>query len=263
MPSAPICALTSLMLGFFAGPGVARAGWTAKLTSSSDGPKQSAELFFDNDHFRTDAENAPTLIVELNTGKVTILNPKLKKYASVTLDEMVKLRDQNIAELKKQLPNMPPEMRKQLEDQIKLMEGQGAKAKKDLALTDQKKKDKVNGYDCNVYTWSAADGDGEACIAEKIAGVDATEFRKATAKLADKLSAISGGPSSYAMLTLGTHGFPVRTKQKLKLGDKQLEVVSEMSDIKTTKLDPAKFQPPKEYAQGDLPSVLGGVGGPH
>jgi hypothetical protein len=256
MPSAVVAALL-----FVAWSGIAHAGWTAKLTSGSQGPKQSADLFFDNDFFRTDAQNAPTLIVELNTGKVTILNHRLKKHVSVTLDEMVKLRDQNIAELKKQLPNMPPEMRKQLEDQIKLMEGQGKGPKKDLVLKDLKKKDKVNGYDCNLFSWSAPDGDGEACIADKIEGVDATQFRKATAKLADKLAAISGGPSSYAMLTLGTHGFPVRTKQKMKLGDKQLEVISEMSEIKTAKLEPAKFQPPTDYEKGDLPSVLGSGGG--
>jgi hypothetical protein len=248
----PFAVLIPLML---ASPD-AHAGWTAKLTSSSGGPKQTAELFFDNDWFRTDSEKAPSIIIDLGNGKLTILNHAKKKHATVTLDEMVKLRDKNIQELKAQLPKMQPEMRKQLEDQIKLMEGQGPGAKKDLALKDAKKKDNVNGYACNVFTWSASDGDGEACIADKVGGVDPLAFRKSTEKLADKLSVISGGPATYAILSLGKHGFPVRTKQKVKLGAQEIEIVSEMSDIHAAKIAAEKFQAPKEYEKSDLMSVI-------
>jgi uncharacterized protein DUF4412 len=256
----PSVAATALLLL----SGTAHAGWTAKQSSTSGGKNESADLFFENDFFRIDPDKTTSVIIDLNGGKLTFLNHERKKHASITIEEVIKLRDQQLAEVKKQLPNMPPEMRKQMEAQIKMMEGE-ASGKRALDLKDQNKKDKVNGYECKVYTWSATDGGGEACIADKNVGVDPAAFKKATEKLADKLAVLSGGrggPSSFAMLQLGKHGFPVRTKQKVSYGEKSIEVVSEMSDIKNAKIEADKFQPPKDYEKSDLANVIGpGPGG--
>src|SRR5882724_872191 len=156
------------------------AGWTAKQSSTSGGKTEMADLSFDNDFFRIDSgQNAPSVIIDFGAGRLTFLNHEKKKHASITLEEVMAMRDQQIAMMKKELPKMQPEMRKQVEEQIKLAEGNGKDAKKSLALKDSKKKDKINGYDCEVYTWTAPDGDGEACIAAKAAGVDPASFKKA------------------------------------------------------------------------------------
>src|SRR4029077_33966 len=115
------------------------------------------------------------------------LNHEKKKHAEITLEEVIKLRDQQIEQMEKMLPQLPPETRKQVEAQLKAIKGDG-KPKKQLELKSLGKKDKVNGYNCELYTWSAADCDGEACIADKSVGVDPAPFKKATEKMSEKLS---------------------------------------------------------------------------
>src|SRR5207248_2627359 len=119
-----------------------------------------------------------SVIIDLEAGRLTFLNHKDKKHASITIEEIIKMRDAQIAQIKAQLPSMPPEVKKQMEDQIKLMEGGEKSADLDVKTTG--KKDKVNGYDCEVFKWTGSDGGGEACIATKITGVDPSGFKKMT-----------------------------------------------------------------------------------
>lgn len=236
-------------------PRVAAAGWTARQVSTGSGPPQSATLTFDDGYFRIDPDKAPSVIVDVAHERLTFINHDTKRYATKTIAELKALRDQQIAQVKQELPGMPPEVRQQVEARIKAVEAGGAK---DLGLKPLDKSEKVNGYTCKLYTWSAADGGGEACIASSI-GADDAAFRKATTKLADKLAALSGGqagPSSFAMLELGKHGFPVRTKQSIEISGQKIEIVSEMRDIKAEKIDPSRFQPPKEYKPDTLQAVM-------
>jgi hypothetical protein len=238
-------------------PRIASAGWVAKQTTKGEGAGagQSATLSFDNDLLRIDSEPNPSVIIDIGAGKFTFLNHQKKKHASITFAEVIKMRDQQIAMIKEQLPKMPPEVKKQFEEQLKAMQG-GESA---LKLKATGKKDKVNGYECEIFTFVTTEGEGEACIASKCPGVDVEGFKKAIIKLSDRLAALGGGPGSFtASLQLGKYGIPVRTKQPFKADAKQrVEAVSEMSEIKTTKIDPTRFKVPGDYKEDDLKRVMG------
>jgi hypothetical protein len=236
----------------------AYAGWTAKQVSKSVGGdakqvSQKSELLFDRDLFRIDQEDNTSVIMDLSTGKMTMLNHKSKQHASLTLEQMVAMRDQQLAMMKAQLPQMPPEIRKQAEAKLKEIE---ESAKLAIAPKSTGKKDKVGAYDCTLYTWTAPDGENEACVATSV-GVDVSGFAKATAKLAEKLSAVGAGSPSFAMLQLGKHGFPVRTKRTIKNGGQSIDAISEVSEIKEAKLDAAKFQVPPGYKETDFMTLAG------
>lgn len=243
-------------------PAAAEAGWTAKLTSKSTGMKaepQTSNLYFEKGLFRVDADAGTTVVMDLGAGKFTFINHKDKKHASITVDEMIKMRDQTLAQMKTQLPNLPPDVKKQVEAQIAEAEGTPSP---DSIPKATGKTQKVNGYDCTVYAWKQGMSSNEACMASKLA-VDTKEFAAATSKLSERLNKATGGKAAsgmFAMLELGKHGLAVQTKNTMKQGETTIEAVSEMSEIKTAKLEPAKFEVPAGYEAGDLQSVMGGGG---
>jgi hypothetical protein len=219
---------------------------------------QTSTLFFEKGLFRVDPDAGSTVVIDLTAGKFTFINHKEKKHASITVEELIKMRDQTLAQMKAQLPNLPPEVKKQVEAQI--AEAEGA-PKAESIPKDTGKKEKINGYDCNVWAWKQADSANEACIASKL-GIDVKEFASATAKLSDRLSKATGGKGGtgmFAMLELGKHGFPVATKRVIKQGETTVEAISEISEIKPGKIEAVKFEVPKGYESGDLQSVMSGT----
>jgi hypothetical protein len=200
------------------------------------------------------------VVIDLGGGKFTFINHKDKKHASVTVEELADMRNQMLAQMKQQLPNLPPEVKKQVEAQI--AEAEGA-PKPEATPKSTGKSLKVNGYDCTVFAWKEGESANEACISSKLV-IDVKEFSTATTKLSDRLSKATGGKGGsgmFAMLELGKHGFPVQTKRTIKQGETTIEAVSEISELKTTKLEPAKFEVPKGYEKGDLKSVMQGTMG--
>lgn len=252
----------SLVLAFVVAsfPAAAEAGWTAKLTSKSTGTKaepQISSLYFEKGLFRVDADAGTTVVMDLGAGKFVFINHKDKKHASITVDEMIKMRDQTLAQMKTQLPNLPPEVKKQVEAQI--AEAEGAPNPESVPKATGKTQ-KINGYDCTVYAWKQGPSANEACLSSKLS-VDTKEFAAATAKLSERLNKATGGKAAsgmFAMLELGKHGLAVQTKSTLKQGENTVETVSEMSDIKAEKVAPAKFEVPAGYEAGDLQSVMSG-----
>jgi hypothetical protein len=239
----------------------AHAGWTAKLTASSGaGPEkrtQSVQLAFDNGTLRVDQDADSTLIVDLKTGKVTGLRHSTKQHASLTLEQQVQMMQSSLAQMKAQLPQLPPEIKAMAEQQIKVIESGTP------PIENTGKKDKANGYDCAIYSWKAPNGDGEACVATKV-GADLGDFTKAASALVEKRNKMVGGkgsPADMVLLQFGKIGLPVRTKRTVKQGGMSIDVVEDISEIKEAKIDAAKFAVPADYKEGDLQAVLAGPRG--
>lgn len=252
--------LLGLALAFAAAwPTAARAGWTATQTSKSIADKgtpvpQTAKLSCDKSQFRVDQADDSSVIIDLESAKVTILNHSKKQWGAMTLDELKALRDKQIGQMKAALPNLPPEVKKKVEEQLAVLEGKAKKADPGIKATG--KKDKVGGLDCAIYTWTAQEGPGEACVATKVPA-EVTAFTKSFTQLSEKLGSISGGAGMSAIATLGKYGFPVRTRHALTNGEVTVEVITETTDIKEAKIDPARFVPPADYAKTDLLSMTG------
>lgn len=242
-------------------PGLAEAGWHAKQIdrSGADKPPQESHLFCEAEQLRVDQPDKNSVIIHLGSGTFTMLDHAKKAYFSITLEEMLGMRDRMMQQMKAQLKDMPPEVQKQMEAQMKAVEGTSS-AEAQIQLKATGKKETVHGYSCEVYQWTAPDGVGEACIAHKLS-VDMKPFIAATAKLGDKLAKLTGGkqgPAAFAMLTMAKQGFPIRTKRSSQVGGNTVEITSEITSIEAMKIDGAKFQVPKDYARQDMGQMMGG-----
>lgn len=236
-------------------PVAAEAGWTATQTHTAGAGEQKKEStwFYDQGHIRVETMGQ-IMIVELKSGTMTLVNPKLKSYAQVTLDELVQKRDAQMASIKAQLPMMPPEQRTQVEAQLKKAEEAAAKVP---VLNKTKKSDKVGSVACQIYQWTTAQGKGEACIASKVP-VDVSGFRKDTTALAELMAKKRAGSAqaSMAILQLGRYGFPMRMVETISMGARTLQITSEFKNLKKAKLSKAKFSAPKGFKKTTLEEMM-------
>ncbi len=237
-------------------PSLARAGWYAKQTHSTHGQptKQTSELYYEDHKLRIDAPDQQ-MILDLTTGTMVLIDPARKSFATVTLDELLAARDQALDQMKARLSSLPKEVRAQVEQQIKAME---ASAKADLDLKRTGRKDTINGFRCEVFSWTGPDGKGEACIASKLP-VDTSGFQKDVEVLRSRLNdkGAGTGAASLALLQLAREGFPVRSRQSMIMGPSEVMSTAELTEIRAMKVPADKLQAPTGYAKRDFRELSG------
>lgn len=242
----------------------AQAGWHAvqKHTQPGKETSQTSDMYYDDHRLRIDSPDT-SMVINLQTGALTVIDAERKQYAEITLEELLGLRDKTIAQMRSQLDALPPEIKAQIEKQI---EAQEKASKEDLKLTKTGKSETVAGHGCDVYTWSTAEGDGEACIAKKLP-VDMKDFQKDALALRSRLQAKGSGTqaASLAILQLASHGFPVRTRQSMQMGQQKVVSETELVKIQSMKVPADKLKAPAGYQKRDFEqmmseAVMGGGG---
>ncbi|MBK8012593.1 MAG: DUF4412 domain-containing protein [Deltaproteobacteria bacterium] len=224
-------------------------GWHAVQSHQTTGSKttQKSELYYARDKLRINADNDKTsVVVDIDSGKFTFLDHPRKRYASITFEELVALRDRTIAEMKAQLPKMPPAIRQSIEERLKALEDPKAQAAPKLKPLG--KKTRIGKFDCERYAWDSADGSGEACISKK-PGVDITEFVKASGKLSKRLAKLGAGSAAgdMAILQLAEYGLPVETRRKLSFAGSEVETTTTITSLETAEVPDSQFAAPKDY----------------
>jgi hypothetical protein len=250
-------ALASGLVATALAPSVAQAGWVATQTSKSLGAgtpiPQVSKLAYEKNFFRIDNPDETSVILDLASGKVTLLSHKKKLFAAMSLDDIKKQRDEYLAKARSQLPSMDAQTRATVEAHLAEIEGRAKK--EDLKLNPTGTKDKVAGYDCAVFRWTSRDGDGEACIAAR-PPIDVVAFTKDMLRLADRVGNAGGGVGG-SFSALGKHGFPMRTKQTMMNGSTMLDVVTEITELKEQKVEGTRFHVPGDYKPSDAQTVMG------
>ncbi|MBK6683533.1 MAG: DUF4412 domain-containing protein [Deltaproteobacteria bacterium] len=247
---------------FIAGP--AHAGWYAKQTHTSGRGSQDSEMYYEDHKLRIDNPDKTSVVVELGTGGFTFIDHGKKLVATATLDELIKLRDEMMGQMRAQLKAAPPEVRTQIE---KSLDDQDKAMKSDPKMEKTAKTDKVAGISCQIYTWKAPDGDGEACLADK-PGVDMGDFRKDATALGKKLAAmgVGRGATSVPLLQLADYGFPMKNKRTMSMGAQTMEMTTEIKELKSQKVGGDKFTIPADYQKKTFKELMmagaGGGGGP-
>jgi hypothetical protein len=244
----------TLAAGLIFSAAPASAGWYAKQSTSNGKTSQDSEMYFQDHKLRVDNTDGTSVIIELPTGGFSFIDHNKKVVATATIDELVKMKDDMKAQMRAQLAKAPPEVRAKIEKQ---MDEQEAAMKADLKLVKTKKTEKVAGASCEVVTWTAPDGDGEACLAAK-PGADIAEFKKDSIALGKKLSekGAGKGATSMPLLQLAEAGFPMRTKRTLSMGPQKIDTITEIKEIKDQKVDPAKFTPPADYTKKTFQELM-------
>lgn len=251
----------TLVTGLLFTAGPAHAGWYAKQTHTSGRGSQDSEMYYEDHKLRIDNPDKTTVLVEMGSGNFTFIDHGKKMVATATLDELIKLRDEMMTQMRAQLKAAPPEIRSQIE---KSLDDQDKAMKQDPKLEKSGKTDKIAGVACQIYTWKAPDGDGEACMADK-PGVEMGDFRKDAAGLGKKLSAMGVGKSatSVPLLQLAEYGFPMKNKRTMSMGPQTMEMTTEIKELKAQKVGADKFSTPADYQKKTFKELMmAGAGGP-
>lgn len=259
MTSPRLPAILALALLTFSAP--AHAGWYARQIDQSPGQEtkpDAAEIFYEGGKIRIDQGKNTSVIYDLGSGEMIMINHADKSYMKQTLEELAAMRDKMVKQLRSQLDQMPPNVRAQIEPKLEQMEKGSNEDVKPIATG---KKDKVGKYSCDVHRWKSAQGEGEVCLAKDV-GVNLDEFATYAKKLSDRMTKLKlgggQGAGSLAMLEMARSGFPVRTKSTMQLGPGQtVESVSVVEEIKPMKVEKSKFELPAGYTKKDMPEGPG------
>lgn len=253
--SATRSALVGIVLLAAAPAAAAPTGWTAVQRSRSPGSQleQKAEVTYGHHRLRVD-HPGQRLIIDFRTGALVYVDTVEKRYARVTLEEMVALREKQLTEVKARLDQVPPAIRKQMEAQIAEAE-KSARRRLDARPTENE--ETIDGVECTVYTWSSSDGEGRACVATKLP-FDPKAFQKDSSRLSRKMQKLGAGSaaSSMAILQLGEHGLPIRIDQTLRLGAGDVQVVSTFESIEAKRHPKSFFEPPSGFARLDFETMM-------
>jgi hypothetical protein len=183
-------------------------------------------------------------ILELDSGAITYVDRATKTWARVTLEELVKMRDAKLAELENRIEELPESVRDAFRARL---EAQLEAERRLPSLHPTTETDEVNGYACRVHRWTGPDGDGDVCIATDLP-VDLSAFRADIERLRARMEALGATRTVGSMdfLRLGDRGFPVRTRQKIRLGpDRTVEAESTFSNFEAASAVP--LGPPADF----------------
>jgi hypothetical protein len=241
----------------------AHAGWTAVQHHFDPAGKElgTSRMTYGHHKLRIDSQGR-TMVIDLRTGSMSIIDPSSKSYSTITVQQMVAMRERMRSQLEQQMDQLPPEMRAELQKQLDVQE---AAVKTSLKAKKTGRTDTVHGVKCTVYTWNRPEGPGEACIASQLAA-DVGQFREDLVAFSQKMAQLSAGgvTESMAFLQLGEYGFPVRTKQRVDLGPKSMELVATFSDIENRSVAPSFFDPPAGFTERSAEEIMramtGGAG---
>lgn len=231
------------------------ASWTATQTHFDPSGNEVMRSRWDyaGHHVRIEGQGR-AMVIDLKSGAFTVMMHDARRWARVSLDELIQMRDRMKADLTERMKELPPAMRSQLQAQL---EAQVEAARKPLAPRATGVREEIDGLSCEVFRWSRPEGDGSACIATEV-GVDVSGFRSDIVALNEKLTALSAGGAADSMvvLQLGDRGFPLRTRQTIQLGASTQEIESRFSNIAASKLTAADFAPPDAYRRVPLEELM-------
>lgn len=235
-----------------------RRGWTALQTQSGPrgAPSEPSRLTYARHRLRIEGPGH-VAILELDSGAVTYVDRATKSWARVTLEELVQMRDAQLAKLAARIDELPDGVRESFRAQLKAQMEADQQVPRLRATGDV---DEVSGYACRVFRWTGPDGDGDVCIAAELP-VDLEAFRADVEQLRARMEALGASRTVGAMdfLRLGDRGFPIRTRQKIRLDDRTIDVTSTFSDFRPA--EDASLEPPDDYEQVSHAELTRRVGG--
>lgn len=232
-------------------PATAGAGWHARQVSRGEaaGPtaNESSDLYYQDGRLRIDQGTRSSMILHMRTGRLTLLDHERKLYIDDSVEQRVAQQKKMLETLKARRSELPPEHQKRFDEELARME-KGPSAPKPKATG---KKDKVGAWSCEVHSIEDENMQGELCLARNI-GVTLEDFAK-DAKTFGALMQKLGTqpPGAHLLLEVAERGFPVRTKQKVRLSKSGpwLEGSSEVEVFESMDVPASRFEVPTGYTK--------------
>lgn len=242
-----IAALMCAGLALPATSALAAKGWHAVQSQTSGQNNRTAHMYYANHQLVMQSEGDPnSMVIDLPTGLMTMIDTKRKVYTQATLKELMALRAKMKAQMQTRLASMPAEMRGNIE---KMMKEQEAAEKRPLKIKSTGKKDKISGHSCTYYEWTGPEGTGTACIAKKLP-VSTRGFQTDAKKLVGamkKSGAGSAAATNLVELQLAEYGFPLKTVRTMKMGPQEMQTTVIVKKIEAMDVPADKLAAPKGF----------------
>lgn len=237
-------------------PTAARAGWTAKQIQ--DMPGHSIESNITYAHHRLKIENGPqVMLIDLRSGDMTFMHAQQKRWATVSLEELVRQQNEALTRMESQLDTLPPAVRKQVAAQL---EAQKRAAGEPLELKKTNAFETIDGRRCRIHEFSSVEGAGKACLTDEDP-FDLGGYRQDARGLRDKLAQMKAGgtKSSMVFLELAGRGFPLKTEQTLNFGGRSITTTVVFEDLKPVEVPTSAMKPPPSFEQVSFQDMMGGL----
>ncbi|NJK89027.1 MAG: DUF4412 domain-containing protein [Myxococcales bacterium] len=231
-------------------------GWTAtqRHRGPEGSPTASSKLTYGHHKLRIE-DTDRVVIVDLADGAMTYVDRQSRTWASISLAELVRKRDEKLEELKAKIDELPENLKRQFKEDL---ERQRALDKKAPELKQTNERDVVSGYACRVVRWTSSDGEGTACVSTEIP-VDLSAFQQDVKALGQKLIEVgaSGTTASMDFLRLSDDGFPVRTRQQIRLAPGQtVQTETVFEGVQSATVEPSMVSPPDEFQRVSFESLM-------
>ena len=220
--------------------------------------KNVGTLLIDGDNVRIDPkENSEqTVLYNLKTKTVTILNHKDKSYMSMTKAEIDQMKEQMKAKMKAimeqqkaALAQLPPEQRATVEAQMKMMTGEDDKTPVKYKKTG--KTEKWNGKTCTYY-----EGTKGGVKIEEMCTVPAKKLKCSIIEL-ERLVQVGNdysmnGKGESSWQEFKTRGVPVKN---ITYSNGKVVGTHSIISIDKAKIGLEKFRIPKGYKKTEMPKM--------
>jgi hypothetical protein len=232
----------------------------SKVTRGSDAPATSTS-YIGNGHVRMAQPEGQDFMVDLQTGRMTIIDGRKKEYfvmtpedvkaVSARMQEQMKAMEPQLKQAQEQMKNMPPQAREAME---KMMGGLAA------AVTVQKGGSKrVAGYSCELWTVSmGAMSKTEQCLSMELPfPVQAWDRYREMAESMKSAMASMGpmgkGLSELAEKTKDMKGIPLWSSNSTSVFGKTSTTLSEVTEVRKGAIPDSAWQIPAGYKQVEGP----------
>jgi len=234
----------------------------SRVTRDGGAPTTTTS-YLGSDRVRIAQPEGQEMIVELKSGQMTLIDGPKKSYFVVTREDMDRVRakvqeQMNSPQMKKaqeQMKNLPPEMRKKMED---MMGGMATSI--DVRKTGSTRK--IAGYNCENWTVSVGQmSKTEQCLTSELPlPVQAWDSYRDFAE--SMQSMMAAGPMAKGMAQMrekfkDMKGFPLAATHTTSVLGRTSKTSSEVTEVKRGPIPASAWQIPAGYKKVDNPMTKG------
>lgn len=228
---------------------------TQKTRFASSDYEVVSTLTYGHHRLRIDPRRGPSIVLDMKTGQMWIIERTKKRFATATLDQMAQMRKRLRASFAQQLKSAPPDVRRQLTQQMEQVQSFHQSKLTPLFQGE----DKTGRLGCSALSWKQGRRRGRACVAASGLPFSVKDFRADCARVVALIRKSGAGTAatSLAFLQLGTYGLPVRFEQTMTMGSSQQNQVSVLEKVAPSRKPASFFAPSGMHTQVPFESLMG------
>jgi len=219
------------------------------------GPPTTTTSYLGSDRVRIAQPEGQEMIVELKSGQMTLIDGPKKSYFVVTREDMDRVRAKVQEQMNSpQMKNLPPEMRKKMEDMMG-----GTAAAIDVRKGSPRK---VAGYNCENWTISVGQvSKTEQCLTSELPlPVQAWDSYRDFAE--SMQSMMAAGPMAKGMAQMqeklkDMKGFPLATTHTTSVLGRTSKTTTEVTEVKRGPIPASAWDIPAGYKKVENPLTKG------